>query len=98
MGVLFRSISVSRKSVKVRLSKNLSRLRFTLGEKCPYLELFWYTFSCIRTEYGEMLRIQTFRISLYSVRMRKNKDQNNSEYGGLLRSVGSDIFARFSTF
>ena len=27
------------------------------------------------------------RISRYSVRMQKNKDQNNSEYGHFLRSV-----------
>ena len=51
-------------------------LRSTLREKCPYSELFWSVFSRIRTEYGEMLRI-----SPYSVRMRKNTDQNNSEYG-----------------
>ena len=31
---------------------------FLLREKCPYLELFWSVFSQIRTEYGEILRIQ----------------------------------------
>ena len=31
---------------------------------------FWSVFSCIRTEYGEILLI-----SPYSVRMRKNTDQ-----------------------
>ena len=30
----------------------------SLREKCPYLELFWSVFSQIRTEYGEILRIQ----------------------------------------
>ena len=38
-------------------------------------------FYRIRTKYGEILRI-----SPYSVRMRENVDQNNSEYGHFLRS------------
>ena len=38
-------------------------------------------FSRIRTEYGEILRI-----SPYSVRMRENADQNNSEYEQFSRS------------
>ena len=46
-----------------------------LHGKCPYSELFWPVFSRIRTEYGEMLRTCP-----YSVRMRENKVQNNSEY------------------
>ena len=41
-----------------------------LREKCPDTELFWFEFSRIRTEYGDILRIST-----YSVRMRENKDQ-----------------------
>ena len=49
---------------------------------CPYSELFWSTFSRIRTEYGEI-----WSISPYSVRMRDNADQNNSEYGHFSRSV-----------
>ena len=52
-------------------------LYFSLREKCPYS-----AFSRIRTEYREILRI-----SPYSVRMRENKEQNNSEYGHFLRSV-----------
>ena len=48
----------------------------SLRKKCPYSELFWAVFSQIRTEYGE---IQS--ISLYSVQMRENVDQNTSEYG-----------------
>ena len=51
-----------------------------LREKCLHSELFLSTFSRIRTEYGEILRI-----SPYSVRMRENEDQNNSEYGHFLR-------------
>ena len=52
-----------------------------MGEKCPYSELFWSVFSHIWTEYVEILRI-----SPYSVRLRENTDQNNSEYGHFLRS------------
>ena len=37
--------------------------------------------SHIRDEYGE-----TLRIFVYPVRIRKNTDQNNSEYGHFLRS------------
>ena len=51
----------------------------SLREKCPYLELFWFIFSRIRTEYGEI-----HRISPYSVRIRENADQNDSEYGHFL--------------
>ena len=52
-----------------------------LGKKCPYSKLFWSVFSHIRTKYGEILRI-----SPYSVQMRGNTDQNNSEYAHFLRS------------
>ena len=48
----------------------------TLRKKCPFSELFWSTFCRIWDEYRE-IRI----ISPYSVRMRENADQNNSEYG-----------------
>ena len=48
----------------------------SLHEKCPYSEIFWSAFSGIQTEYGEILC--TFP---YSVRMRENADQNNSEQG-----------------
>ena len=48
-------------------------------KKCPYSELFWSAFFRIRTEYGEI------RISPYSVRMRENADQNNSEHGHFLQ-------------
>ena len=54
----------------------------SLREKCPYLELFWSTFSRIRTECGEM-----WSISADSVRMREKVDQNNSEYGHFSRSA-----------
>ena len=58
----------------------------TLREKCPYSELFWSTFSSIRTEYGEIRSI-----SPYSVRMQENTDQNNFEHGHSLRSVTSQV-------
>ena len=54
----------------------------TLREKSPYSELFWSVFSHIRTQYRKILLITPF-----SVRMRENKDQNNSEYGHFLRSA-----------
>ena len=56
-------------------------MKDTLREKCPYSEFFWSIFSHIWTEYGEILRI-----SPYSVRMRENTDQKNSEYGHFSRS------------
>ena len=41
--------------------------KYALRKNCPYSELLWSVFSRIRTA--------------YSVRMRENADQNNSEYG-----------------
>ena len=61
-----------------------------LREKCPYSELFWSAFSDIWTEYGE---IRT--IFLFSVRMRENGDQYNSEYGHFLRSGESTSYGKF---
>ena len=54
-----------------------------LREKCPYLEFFWSIFPRSWTKYGEIRSI-----SLYSVRMQKNTDQENSEYGNFSGSVG----------
>ena len=51
-------------------------------KSCPYSEFFWSVFSGIWTEYGD-LRSK----SPYSVQMRENADQKNSEYGHFLRSV-----------
>ena len=42
----------------------------TLREKYPYSEFFWFLFSRIRTECGEILLI-----SPYAVRMQENTDQ-----------------------
>ena len=49
---------------------------------CPYFDLFWFAFSRIWTEYEDIRSI-----SPYSVRMRENADQNNSEYGQFLRKT-----------
>ena len=54
---------------------------FSLRKKCLYSELFWSVFSHIWTEYAEMLCI-----SLYSVQIRGNTDQNNYEYEHFLCS------------
>ena len=52
-----------------------------LRKKCPYSELFWSAFTRIRTECGKIRSI-----SPYSVQIRENADQNNSEYGQFSRS------------
>ena len=57
-------------------------LNATLCKNCAYLELIWSAFSRIWTGCGDILRI-----SPYSVRMRENMDQNNSEYGHFSRSA-----------
>ena len=67
----------------------VTMMMISLREKCQYLELFWSAFSRFRTDYGEI-----GIISPYSVRMRENKDQNNSEYGYFLRSVSDRVVAR----
>ena len=79
------TLQIYHKQIPTPLSKTL--LLGTLRKKCPYSELFWSVFSHIRTEYGEIRNI--FR---YSVRMRENADQNNSEYGHFSRS---DTYTNF---
>ena len=61
--------------------------KLTLREKCRYSEFFWFVFSRIWTEYGDMLRI-----SPSSMRMREIRDQKNSEYGHFSRSVRYSYF------
>ena len=65
-------------------------VKLALHKKCSYSELFLSSFSRIRTEYWEILHI-----SPYSVRMRENVHQNNSEYGHFLHSVVNNIAATF---
>ena len=73
--LFFRSLFSGFCSVwKTRLVSIQSSLS-TLCKTCPYSELFQSAFSHIRTEYGEIRSI-----SQYSVRMRKNADQNNSKH------------------
>ena len=48
----------------------------TLRKKCPYSGFFWTLFSSIGSEYGSL----PWKL-LYSVPMRENTDQKNSEYG-----------------
>ena len=64
--------------------------RYSQRVKCPYSELFWSVFSSIRITYGEVQSI-----SLNSVRMRENTDENNSKYGHLSRS-DCFFFVKFS--
>ena len=52
-----------------------------MRKKCPYSEFFWSAFFRIWTEYAKILCI-----SPYSVQMRENMDQKNSQYGHFLRS------------
>ena len=66
----------------VSKQKTMESLRLSLHKKCPYSGLFWSVFSRIRTEYEEIRNI-----SLYSVRMQENTDQNNSEYRPFSRNV-----------
>ena len=52
--------------------------------------VFWSVFLFIRTEYGEILCI-----SSYSVRMRENTDQKNSEYGHFSCSALVSLMIKF---
>ena len=70
-----------KQNIKKKLGGWMS-LSVILHKKFWYSELFWSAFSHIRTEYGEILHI-----SLYSVQMRENSDQNNFEYGHFSSSV-----------
>ena len=70
------------KMLHKRMLNAIYLYRISLRKKCPYSDLFWSVFSRIWTEYGEI-----WSISPYSVRLRENKDQHNSQYGYFLRSV-----------
>ena len=56
----------------------------SLREKCPFSEFLWSVFSRIRTE--------------YSVLMRENADQKNSEYGHFSRSVSYKVCSKVIMF
>ena len=66
--------------------KNFLKTKISTAKKCPYSEFFWSSIYRIWAEYREILCI-----SLYSVQMRENADQNNSEYGHFLRSEGHTV-------
>ena len=52
----------------------------SLRKNCPYSEFLRSLFSCIQTEYGDLL------LYPHLVGMQKNADQKNSEYEYFLRS------------
>ena len=54
-----------------------------LRDKCRNTEFFWFVFSGIWTEYGEIRSI-----SLYSVRMRKNTDHKKLRIWTLFAQLG----------
>ena len=54
----------------------------------PYSEFFWSIFSRVGSADGDLLYK-----SSYSVQMRKNTAQENSEYGYFLRSDNSECFS-----
>ena len=59
----------------------------TTAWKCSHSEFFCSVFSQIRTKYREIRSI-----SPYSVRVRRNTDQKNSEYGHF---TNSDLYRYF---
>ena len=66
--LFFHTVGTTKEFCIMYLSHN--RTLWTYTAWGPYSEFFWSVFSCIWTEYGEILRI-----SQNSVRMRKNADQ-----------------------
>ena len=56
-------------------------LSMSLREKCLHSEFFWSIFSPNAGKYGPE------SLCPYSVQMRENTDQKNSEYGHFSRSV-----------
>ena len=64
------------------------RANNTLRKKCPHSQFYCSVFFCIRTE--------KLRIIPYSVLMRKNTDQKNSEYGDFSRSAGFPVLREHS--
>ena len=58
-----------------KIKKNFYFKKCVTAYKVSVFGVFWSLFSCIQTEYSEILRI-----SPYSVRMQENADQENAEY------------------
>ena len=74
---------------------NLKAYHYYVKDQCHCVKsvqirsYFWFAFSCIWTEYGDLLRK-----SLYSIRIQEKRTRNNSIYGHFSRSVSS-IFCIF---
>ena len=83
MNLMIKSTGKKKATGNLSFFLRLSTLaQLSLRKKCPYSESFWSAFSRIWTEYEEIRSI-----SPYTVRMRGNADQNNSEYGHFSHSV-----------
>ena len=94
-----------------RRKKRVSKQKVVKGfhQHCVNMSVFEVIlvrsiFARIRTDCGKILRTLRIQsecgkipISPYSVRMRENADQNNSEYGHFLRSAMSKLYY-FSLF
>ena len=71
--------------IRLRIQSHLHYTQPTelpLRKKCPYKKFFWSVFFRIRTENNGI-----GSISPYSVRMRENTEQKNSEYGHFSHSA-----------
>ena len=73
--------------IKIKVSFLFKKI-YSLCKICLYLELFWSIFPRIWTENTEIRST-----SPYSVEMRENADQNNSEYGHISRSDYKNCFS-----
>ena len=85
----FRNIVIILKRNEKQSKRSQMYGTYTLRKKCPYSELIWSLFPRIRNEYGEILRT-----SPYSVQMRENTDQNNSEYKHFSRNDKSPLLSK----
>ena len=48
----------------------------SLRKKCPYSELFWFVFSRIRTEYGEIRSISPYSVKIQKIQTRITPNTN----------------------
>ena len=64
----------------------------TVREKSPNTVIFWFIFSCIRSEYGDLLCK-----SLYSIRIQEMRIRENSVFGHFLCSETISLFELFMT-
>ena len=66
--------------------KMMPTLTLTLCEKCPNTEFFLVVFSCIWTEYGDLLRK-----SPYSVQIQENTDHKKLRIWTLFTQCDNSI-------